>query len=474
MAFIIDKQELADGLVIFRRGDVEHDNWYCRIKIPKQDRYKTISLETPNVVEATQMAFRHDGQIHNQIENKIPIFGKTFAQVAEEYGEFHKTSALAGEITMERVKTVASYIKHHLLPYLGDTPITRVGKEQWAAYPVWRKTEGGNIVIKKGKRAKKGEKAPPDEKKIVPAKDGAIRQEMKSFRAILNFAADKEYIRDRQVPRGNIPLEDGRREAFTAAEYKHLHTFARTKWINKERKGLKPGDPPQPATETQVWYRKMVYQFMLVMTNTGMRPSEAKNLRWRDFDIRKAKDGREFVCLSVRGKGKKRELVAGPSVATYLQKVRELAENPPPQKGDAARDDAQHAKKTIKLDDFIFTNAKGESATDHYKRLITDLVTDAGLLMSPTGMRRSTYCFRHTYATFRLIEGVDVIWLAKQMGTSVKMIEKHYGHITPTTDAGRILQGTPGWEPVADGSGETTDSVNADGAGAKPAKPRKK
>jgi integrase len=72
------------------------------------------------------------------------------------------------------------------------------------------------------------------------------------------------------------------------------------------------------------------------------------------------------------------------------------------------------------------------------------------------GSRRSTYCFRHTYATFRLIEGVDVIWLAKQMGTSVKMIEKHYGHITPTTDAGRILQGTPGWEPIADGSGGTT------------------
>jgi len=414
------------------------------------------------------MAFRHDGQIHNQIENKIPIFGKTFAQVAAEYSEFHKESALAGEITMDRVKTVGFYIKHHLLPFLADTPITRVGKEQWSAYPVWRKTEGGNVITKKGKRAKRGEKAQPDEKKIVPAKDGAIRQEMKTFRAILNFAADKEYIRDRQVPRGNIPLEDGRREAFSAAEYKHLHTFARSKWIDKERKGRKSGDPPQPATETQVWYRNMAYQFMLIMANTGMRPPEAKNLRWRDFDIRKAKDGREFVCLNVRGKGKKRELVAGPSVAIYLQKVRELAENPPPTKGHA------QAKRTVKLDDFIFSNAKGKSATGLYKVEIRDLLTDAGLLIGPLGSRRSTYCFRHTYATFRLIEGVDVIWLAKQMGTSVKMIEKHYGHITPTTDAGRILQGTPGWEPVADGSGETTDSVNADGAGAKPAKPRKK
>ena len=46
-------------------------------------------------------------------------------------------------------------------------------------------------------------------------------------------------------------------------------------------------------------------------------------------------------------------------------------------------------------------------------------------------------------------EGVDVYFLSKQMGTSVKMIEDHYGHITPVKNADRILQGLPGWEPMA-------------------------
>jgi len=55
------------------------------------------------------------------------------------------------------------------------------------------------------------------------------------------------------------------------------------------------------------------------------------------------------------------------------------------------------------------------------------LLTKAGLLIGPAGTRRSTYSFRHTYATFRLMEGVDVYFLAKQMGTSVKMIEDFYG-----------------------------------------------
>jgi hypothetical protein len=47
------------------------------------------------------------------------------------------------------------------------------------------------------------------------------------------------------------------------------------------------------------------------------------------------------------------------------------------------------------------------------------------------------------------MEGVDVYSLANQMGTSVKMIEEHYGHITPVKNAERILQGLPGWEPIA-------------------------
>ena len=42
--------------------------------------------------------------------------------------------------------------------------------------------------------------------------------------------------------------------------------------------------------------------------------------------------------------------------------------------------------------------------------MITSLLTDSKLLLSASGKRRSTYCFRHTYATFRLSEGVTFIY----------------------------------------------------------------
>jgi len=51
----------------------------------------------------------------------------------------------------------------------------------------------------------------------------------------------------------------------------------------------------------------------------------------------------------------------------------------------------------------------------------------AGLEYDTDGNRHTLYSLRHTYATFRLQNGTNVYWLKKNMGTSVTMIERHYG-----------------------------------------------
>jgi len=228
----------------------------------------------------------------------------------------------------------------------------------------------------------------------------------------------------------------------------------------------------------------MAYNFMLVMANTGMRPPEARDLRWRDVDIRTDKHGRQFVCFNVRGKDKFRELVAASNVASYLDRIRELREVTNRRIREERNADDRISKatkvggKTIDSptpDDFVFTTYKGKRAVTLYGSLIGDLLEQSKLLFSSSGSRRSTYCFRHTYATFRLMEGVDVYFLAKQMGTSVQMIEDYYGHITPAKNAERILQGIPGWDPIPDASGQTEGGVKAVSAGSENAdKPRRR
>ena len=59
------------------------------------------------------------------------------------------------------------------------------------------------------------------------------------------------------------------------------------------------------------------------------------------------------------------------------------------------------------------------------------------------------------------------------MGTSVKMIEDHYGHVAPAKNAELILRGVPEWDIVAADPGETAARVNADAAGEKPKPTRK-
>ena len=48
---------------------------------------------------------------------------------------------------------------------------------------------------------------------------------------------------------------------------------------------------------------------------------------------------------------------------------------------------------------------------------------------------RRIYDLRHTYATWSLAAGMDIFTLARRMGTSVKMIDRTYGHLVAGADA---------------------------------------
>ena len=63
----------------------------------------------------------------------------------------------------------------------------------------------------------------------------------------------------------------------------------------------------EATTAQGIWPRATCYNFILIMCNTGMRPPEAKNLRWRDITRAKDKDGREILVIYVQGKGKTRQ-----------------------------------------------------------------------------------------------------------------------------------------------------------------------
>ena len=73
------------------------------------------------------------------------------------------------------------------------------------------------------------------------------------------------------------------------------------------------------------------------------------------------------------------------------------------------------------------------TARQNLRQTFKRLMIDTGLLTcSRTGQNRTLYSFRHTYATFALLnDSKDIHTLAIQMGTSIAMTGRHYSHLTP-------------------------------------------
>ena len=67
------------------------------------------------------------------------------------------------------------------------------------------------------------------------------------------------------------------------------------------------------------------------------------------------------------------------------------------------------------------------------------LLRDDGLLVDWAGKTRALYSLRHTYATQALLANrTDIHTLARQMGNSAAMIERHYSKLTATMAADRL------------------------------------
>lgn len=84
----------------------------------------------------------------------------------------------------------------------------------------------------------------------------------------------------------------------------------------------------------------------------------------------------------------------------------------------------------LKKDEYVFRVA-GKDMTNTFGKMFARFLERYDLLHdTKTGKERTLYSLRHYYATMALTyERMSVYTLSKHMGTSVKMIEQHYGHV---------------------------------------------
>jgi integrase len=131
MSFVTEKEELKPGLILFRRGDVDHRMWYCRMKA---DRHKTVSLKTSDKEAARERAFDQDADVRFRIKHDVPVFNRPFRDVAHEYLLTQEARAKRGEISAARPKKLRAVIEGTLDRYAGSTQVHLIGDERWGGY----------------------------------------------------------------------------------------------------------------------------------------------------------------------------------------------------------------------------------------------------------------------------------------------------------------------------------------------------
>jgi integrase len=172
---------------------------------------------------------------------------------------------------------------------------------------------------------------------------------------------------------------------------------------------------PDPFTEEERdsligYFRTNVpfyFPFVYTLFFTGMRPSEALALRWGDIDLRRGELSiTKSRYLESEGApktaGSEREIKLLPEIVEVLKTIKPLRVT-----------EATH----------VFLNQEGRPVDFHTWR--AKIWYHA---LRAKGMReRKPYSTRHTFISAGLTNGANPKWLADYCGTSLAMIEKHYG-----------------------------------------------
>ena len=376
-------------VVLYKRGDSKR--WQARFKL-KDLKWHRVATKHVNIQFAAETACEAYDRARFLYDEKIPITSKRFDSVADIAVDEMEKQLKAG-VGKSVYNDYISVIKKYLKPFFGAKAINTIGYEEIKKYSDWR-----TVQMKK------------------PPVASTVTTHISAFNRVFDCAVERGWIAAAQVPKMKNNGEKGvAREAFSLSEYKSLTSFM-PKWAQKGH------------TAKTREMRELLRDYVLILVNTGMRHgTETKDMKWRDIEwITKNKE--QYLQITVTGKVGKRQLIARHNTEDYLIRIQQRQSN-------IAHLEFDTLLKR-RLNENVFKLRSGET-TANLSQTFNNLMRDSGL-DSDRGVkqRRSLYSLRHTYAHLALLkERMDVYTLAKQMGTSVKMIEQHYGHLQPSQKA---------------------------------------
>ncbi|MEL6769424.1 MAG: site-specific integrase [Pseudomonadota bacterium] len=310
--------------------------------------------------------------------------GKSFAEAAQTFAAEYE-AITRGRRSPKWVQGHKDRLRLHLLPYFGSKFLAEITSGAAQGYRVQRMTRPEEV---------------PEERWKPPARN-TIHNEIVTLSMVLKRAQRHGWVET--VPDLSDPY---RRESkvehrpwFTPNEYRQLYRATRANANN-------------PKNTRYRWHAEQLHDFVLFMANTGLRPDEAKNLKYRDVTIVVDEwSGKRILEIEVRGK---RGVGYAKSMPGAVRPFERMC-----------------ARNTPQPTDRLFSN--------EFKKMFNTLLAENGLKFDRNGKARTAYSLRHSYICFRLLEGADIYQVAKNCRTSVEMIERHYAaHLKDMIDTSLV------------------------------------
>ena len=383
------------------------NKWYCRIKLENGEWHRA-ATGCEDIEEARLKAHRIYYESQVKLENKLSQTTRSFSSVAR--------SVIAHlediEGTSEWKQTYRDYIqviRKYQIPYFHRTRLDNI-----------RKSYEGYVQYV-GKQLGRQPAA------------STISNHHAALRLILERAVQHGWLSNAALPTlKNNGTESSRRATFDIGEYRTL--------IRKLRHWVK--QPTHRQKDKEI--KELLYDYVLMLAYSGVRHGrEAMDITWRNVSFTSSSTGKDLVVLDVlKKKGRKgtyswRKVVVRHNRLSDAKKVLTRLKDRVPELRHLSLESLVKAKLDIPL--FCLSDKSQPKRIDG---TFTKFLKDSGLSLGSENKAKTLYSLRHFYATQQLTgkNPISIALLAKQMGTSVKMIEQYYGHLD-TVKAGDELSG---------------------------------
>ncbi len=384
---------LRDGeVVLYKRSSTPI--YQCRYKLEGKGwvRVSTHKASLENAVAVAcdlydEARYRHKLGLAHATQNFTHIAQATLKELRQ-------------QIDLGKGKTAfhsyVSCIEKYFIPYFGEKYLEQLTHNDITEFELWRNRQMGKLP-----------------------KASTLNNFSSAWNRLLATAVNKGWISERApIPKLNGGgLKSQARPAFSREEIDHLLVYMAA-WAERGRL----------AVEREM--RPLLRDYVEMLLLTGMRHgTEALGIDWRNIEWH-THEGKKYLRLWVSGKTGGRWLIAKHRAVDVLKRLHNRQNDIK----HISFDELLRTRVPHKL--FRFSNGyQPPSLNGTFRRLMRD----SELEKNSEGQTRTLYSLRHTYATLELLEnGTDIHTLAKQMGNSAVMIERHYSKLTATMAADKL------------------------------------